>query len=201
MEVSKQEAQAALEEIASISERTKRTLSSGASPEVLMLWGLVWVVGNLATHFEPRLVGLIWSVVGGLGFLGTIALKARHRKVVTKIDGTSDPNTQRIAWFWAALTVYTVLWLFILEPWGTDRSFVSITRRMSAFFATIPMFAYVVGGLWLGRFYIWLGAIVTALTVVGLYALPEYFWIWMAAFGGGALLLSGIQMKRTREQL
>ena len=200
MEVSKQEAQAALNEIASISERTKRTLTSGASPEVLILWGLVWVVGNLATHFEPRLVGLIWTAIGSVGVLGTIVLKARHRKSVTRIDGTSDANAQRIGWFWAALAAYTLVWLFILAPWGTDHSFLSLTRRMSAFFATIPMFAYVVGGLWFGRFYVWLGAIVTALTVVGLYAFPEYFWIWMSVFGGGALLLSGVQMKRTREQ-
>ena len=65
----------------------------------------------------------------------------------------------------------------------------------------MAMFAYVVGGLWLGRFFVWLGLGVTAVTLVSLFALPDYFWIVMAVIGGGAMLLSGLHMRRTWSQI
>jgi hypothetical protein len=54
------------------------------------------------------------------------------------------------------------------------------------------MFAYVVTGLWLEHFMVWLGLVVTALTVIGLFLLPSYFYIWMAVVGGGTLAGTGL---------
>ena len=69
-------------------------------------------------------------------------------------------------------------------------------NHVLAFFATVGMFGYVVGGLWLGRFLVILGLVVTVLILVGLYAIPQWFLIWMAFVGGGALVLSGVMVKR-----
>lgn len=196
MDISKQEAQGALDDIARISAKTQRALSNGPSPAILMLWGGVWALGNAATHFAPTKVGLIWTVVGTLGFIGTSLLKARFAKQVTKTDGTADPNMSKIGWFWAILFGYAILWAWILYP-GRDHNFTSGSQHLSAFLATIPMFAYTVGGLWFGRFWLWLGLAVTAITIIGLCFVPDYFWLWMAAFGGGALFLSGMYMKKS----
>ena len=70
-------------------------------------------------------------------------------------------------------------------------------RIMSAVIVTVPMFAYVVMGLWgCGQYMIWLGLGITALTVLGLYAFPSFFYLWMAAVGGGALFGVGIIARR-----
>jgi hypothetical protein len=61
--------------------------------------------------------------------------------------------------------------------------------------ATIPMFAYVVMGLWLDHFILWIGLAVTALTLVGLFFLQPYFWLWMAVTGGGMLLGTGLYIR------
>lgn len=197
MEVTKQEAQGALDEISRVSEKTRQALAQGPSPQILMLWGLVWVVGNVATQFAPMKGGLVWMVAGSLGAVGTYVMKSRYASRVTHTDGTSDPNMRKIGWAWGILFAYGVLWVIILNPAGGDRSGATISRQVSAFFSTIPMFAYVLGGIWFGRFYVILGLAVTAGTVIGLFFFPAFFWIWMAVFGGGALLLSGLYMKQT----
>ena len=135
-------------------------------------------------------------VCGSCGFFGTSLLKARYARRVTKTDGTTDPNMSKIGWFWVILVGYATLWAYILYPGAEVRDFADGMRRMSAFLTTIPMFAYTIGGLWFGRFYVFLGLIVTAFTMIGFLFMPEYFWLWMAAFGGGALFASGIYMKQ-----
>ena len=69
-------------------------------------------------------------------------------------------------------------------------------KRSAAYFATVAMFGYVVGGLWLSRFFVCLGLAVTALTVLGLILFPEHFYLWMALIAGGSLILSGIYIRR-----
>ena len=70
-------------------------------------------------------------------------------------------------------------------------------RAMTAVAALIPMFVYVVTGL-LERdnYMLFLGLGVTAVTVLGFFAVPQYFYLWMAAFGGGALLITGLVTRR-----
>lgn len=197
MEIGRKEAEAVLKEIALVSEKTKRAISTGPAPEILMLWGIVWLLGYGSVQFAPRFVGVIWPVLAVVGSLASIWMGFRHSRRVSNIDGTADPNLKRIVWFWLVLILYAVVWIVILNPAGGERSGAAISRQVSAFFTTIAMFAYVVGGLWIGRFYIWLGLGVTLVTLVGLFGFPAYFWIGMAVFGGGALLLSGLHMRRT----
>ncbi len=69
--------------------------------------------------------------------------------------------------------------------------------KAAAFAALVPMFVYVVTGL-LERdnYMLFLGLGVTAATIVGFFAVPQYFYLWMAAFGGGALLMTGLVIRR-----
>ena len=69
-------------------------------------------------------------------------------------------------------------------------------NHVLAFFATVGMFGYVVGGLWFGRFWVIVGLFVTSLILIGLYAMPQWFLIWMAFVGGGVLVFSGVMVKR-----
>ncbi len=90
----------------------------------------------------------------------------------------------------------------LLGPWDLlnahelARHAPQINRKIAAFWATVPMFAYILIGLWLDRFFIWLGALVTVATVVGYYFIGEYFYLWMAVCGGGALIASGLFIRK-----
>jgi hypothetical protein len=71
-----------------------------------------------------------------------------------------------------------------------------LDHKLTAYFSIVPMFAFVLFGLWIGRFLVWIGLVVTALILLGYYFLPGYFYLWMAMTGGGTLLLSGIFIRK-----
>ena len=58
------------------------------------------------------------------------------------------------------------------------------------------MFAYVIMGLWLDRFLLWLGVLVTVTTLIGFFFAPHYFFLWAAAAGGGSLVVSGAFIRK-----
>ena len=194
--LSKSEAQAALDEISSVISTTQKAIASGPAAPLLIMWGVIWVIGYSVTQFSPQHAGLAWM---GLVFAGSAA----SWWVGWKMQATvSSPNDWKIGVFWMVLFGYAIVWMFLLAPadlpkgeeWATKHPFLS--KQIGAFFATIPMFAYVVGGLWFGSFFVWLGLIVTALTLGGYYFLEDYFSLWMALTGGGSLILAGLYVRK-----
>jgi hypothetical protein len=62
-------------------------------------------------------------------------------------------------------------------------------RRVQAFWPTLVIFGHVLAGLWLGRFFIYLGIAVTALTVAGYFWSDDWYPLRLAAVVGGGLWL------------
>ena len=56
--------------------------------------------------------------------------------------------------------------------------------------------AYVLGGLWLGLRLAVAGIVLGLLTLLGYFLLRDYFLLWMAVVGSGALLIAGLWLKR-----
>ena len=69
-------------------------------------------------------------------------------------------------------------------------------RKISAYWATVPMFAYIIMGLWLDRFFLVLGTLVTLATLAGYYFITDYFFLWMAVVGGGSLVAGGVFIRK-----
>ena len=59
----------------------------------------------------------------------------------------------------------------------------------------VAMQAYVVAGLWIDSYLLWLGIAVTVLILLGLFLFPAVFWLWMAIFGGGSLIATGFYVR------
>lgn len=194
--VSKQDALAALDEVQRVIDLTRKTIAQGCAAPLLILWGCIWAIGYGGSEFSPAAAPQIWLVLGIVGGLASWGLGWRYR------SPTRGPNDRRIGLFWLILFVFAAIWMWLLGlsqlPHGGEGSpgGIAAARKFGAYWATIPMFAYMVGGLWLGRFFIWLGAIVTGLTLLGYFFLGTHFSIWMAVTGGGALVLSGIFIRR-----
>ena len=193
MNISKQEAQDSLNEIHSVIDQTRKAIAHGASSNILILWGVIWVIGYSGTQFFPKWGGLIWMPLVFIGAIGSWMLGSRRNRSAVR-----NANGGKIGAFWMVLFAYAGLWLMLLHPGHLPRgtewaSYQPLDdRQIGAFLATVPMFAYVAGGLWFGRFFVWLGAIVTALTVIGFFLLPDWFNLWMAFTGGGSLIASGL---------
>ena len=64
---------------------------------------------------------------------------------------------------------------------------------------TVPMVVatiYAVFGIWKGLRFLFAGIAVAALTLIGFFFLPQYFLLWMAAVGGGSLMLVGVWLRK-----
>lgn len=161
-----------------------------------MLWGIIWIVGFAAEQFVSRAYR-IWLPLDAIGLVATFFLGAWSRRSPVK-----GAKYSRIGLSWAILFAYGALWGCLLYPWGMSHRLGWATyaplleRKMAAFCVTLCMFAYVVMGLWLDRFLLWLGALVTAATLLGYFFEPDYFYLWIAVGGGGSLVAVGAFIRK-----
>ncbi len=72
-------------------------------------------------------------------------------------------------------------------------------RQQGAFWPTVFMLGFALAGLWLGRAFVFLALAVSALAIVGYYWSGAWFGLWMAAVGGGGLLIGGLWLRRIGE--
>lgn len=190
MNVSEKDAQDSLDQAQAVATRTQKTITASYSSSLLIMWGLIWIVAFLGTHFFLEWVWLIWLGLGGIGCIATFLVGWRrfHLGNPVKIPA-AEKIGWRIFWFWSLLFVYMFIWLSILRP--------RHGIQVNAFICTAIMFAYVVTGLWSKSHYmLWLGLVVTCITLVGYYLIPDsYYCLWMAPAGGGALLATGLYIR------
>jgi hypothetical protein len=195
MNISKQEASESLAQIEDALTQTRRAIGQGSSSTRLILWGIIWALGYSFSQFAPHRAQTLWLCLVAIGILSSWNWRARSQPPLPSAGGS------RIGLGWLVIFVYAVFWLILLhldtQPGQPGLHLQSMSgRQTAAFFATVPMFAYVLGGLWLGRFFVWLGAAVTLLTVVGYFLLPDWFFLWMAITGGGSLIVAGLYIRR-----
>jgi hypothetical protein len=188
MNVSDKDAQQSLAMIEDTAVRTRKAITSSYASGLLILWGLIWILSFASVHFWRQWMAYIFNTLNAIGVIATIVICRRWRTAAA----VKSPDSQKIGWrifaLWALLFVYAFVWVLLLAP----------TRgiQVCAFLCTIPMFAYVVMGLWFGNYFmLWLGLAVTGLTLLGFYLFPHYFYLWMSPMGGGALLGTGLYIR------
>jgi hypothetical protein len=188
MNVSQEDAKASLSTVENIVGRTHRAISSSYANPSLMMWGILWIIAFTATHFYYTYAFYIFMAMAVVGGIGTAVIyKIFHTKAPVK-DTSSQKYGRRVTALWIFLCIYIVVWLFLLAPFNGI--------QCNAFICTAAMFAYIVMGLWFkSRFMIVLGLAVTAGTLVGYYFLRDYYCIWMAFVGGGALFGTGLYIR------
>jgi hypothetical protein len=189
MNISREDAEATLAEVESVQKQTIHLLAASYASPILMLWGSIWIVAFLGSHFWVQQAGYIWIALSMAGGIATFFICWRQFKK-TGPTKSRDASTlgRRIFWFWILLLGFIVLWLKILPAQNG--------MQMNVFICTASMFAYVVMGLWLeSRFLMWLGLAVTGIALLGYYPLREYYNLWMAVTGGGAIFGTGLYIR------
>lgn len=197
MELERDEAKAALDEIDSLIRATKQRLAHGPAGPILIVWGLVWACVFLGTHLYPEW-GYWLAPIGCVIGMASMWFFKDSSGIETK--GGFGSQGVRIRRAWLVMCGFAFLWMLILFPQRAPSASVpesiDVINRILAFFASVGMFGYVVAGLWMGRFWVILGVVVTVLIVIGLFCIPQWFLLWMAVVGGGALMFSGAMIKR-----
>ncbi len=189
MTISSEQAAAALRDIETTEtySRTLRTYQN-ASPH-LFLWGVVWVVGYTVTGLTPY-AWLVWPLLVVAGMVADYLL---HRAQRADLSETAQARWRLMERRNAQSSVVVVLfWIgvyAVMQP--------HTLNQYSAFPAILMGVIYASIGVWasLPR-YFWLGIGVSLLTLTGYFFLAPWFPLWMAAVGGGGLMLGGLWMRK-----
>jgi hypothetical protein len=182
MQLTPPDAAAALAEVNRARATMRRAIRANRGHWHLWIWGAAWIVMPLAAQFGGDgaahwfglicLPGIIASTVIGL---------TQARQIKTPLD-------RRLVAVLTTLFLFAAIFPFVL---GVRAD----ARTLYAYLCLVFMQAYVVAGLWTDTYLLWLGLVVTALILAGLFVSPGVFWPWMAVCGGGPLLLTGFYVR------
>lgn len=179
------ETAASLSDIERAERRTFEAMVYAISSSILILWGVLTAAGYINGHFQPQHAVVGWVLINIAGFTGMVILLSRGRRPLTK---SRSAKIWRIAGAQLALFGFGAVLILLLGPFTP--------RQLNAFWPTLFMFCYVIAGLWFGRFFLYCGIIVTALTLVGYVWSGPWFGLWMAVALGAALILGGLWLRR-----
>jgi hypothetical protein len=188
MTLSPDEAADALRDIAAVETHSRRVYGYRQASPHLILWGVLWAVGYGLTAVWPYLSKPIWVALVAIGLAAGFLISVRATR---QVADASRPRP-RVYWRFPAIAltglVFIAAALAVLAP---------VTgRQVGAFIPLVVAASYAVMGLWLGLRFTIAGAVLAILTLCGFFLLSAHFALWMAAVGGGALILAGFWLRQ-----
>ena len=192
MNVTRDEAARALEEIGQAGGRMHRLSLYADLAPMFLLWGLIWFSANLVTEFRPELSGPAWLTGEVIGTPLTIFLTVRQGRRSGARIRQAGGNPKALGSQMALLGAIA---------FGFFASIVAVTaplngRQIDAFISLFFAFAYALGGIWGGWRLIAIGATTAVAILFGYFALTEHFYLWMGVVGGGALFAGGLWLRK-----
>lgn len=186
MNISPDEAVEALADIQNITQRTRRSIASSGTHIFLIITGLVWLVGFLATQFLSGLaVVIIWVGMSLIGSGLAALLGSRTGKHIR--SASTATYARRIIIFWLLLILFAAAAITVARPEdGKQNTMLIIIFIMIGQLAT---------GLLLSFSATWWAVPLTALALAGYYLVPAYFYLWMAILVGGGMIGLGLYIR------
>lgn len=189
MNITPEEAQTALNDIEDASTKARNVVNTWAY--YMLLWGVIWTIGFLATQFKPQSVTWIWITMVIIGMAGSAILGITQSGRMRPAPGSHVAFiSSRLGIFYGVLYAFAILWLFI---------FPLTPLQIGILWITVVMFGSIISGSWINEpLSIIVGVGITLISVLGYYLLPQYFWVWAAVFAG--LPLIGLSIYYLRKQ-
>lgn len=156
----------------------------GAAP-YFFLWGFMWIIGYTGSEFYRQYAGLLWLFLNVAGI--SAGLIIHQRQTANRSASAGFYKSSQYLGFVASAAVFVAATYFILKP--------TCGPQLDAFPALLVAFIYTAAGFWHGMRFTVVGALVTALTVLGFAFLPQHFALWMAIVGGTTLLTTGVWLR------
>lgn len=181
-QLSPDEAAALLSQVESARATMRHVIREHRGHYHLWIWGAAWMVMPLLAYFggdqNARYFPLVCIVAGALSFLAGFSQTKQIRR----------PANLRFGAVLLTVWSFAALFPFVLRIELEVRS-------LYANCCLVAMQSYVVAGLWTDSYLLWLGVAVAALILGGFFFFPALFWIWMAVFGGGTLIVTGFYVR------
>lgn len=181
MTLSREQAQLALQDMEHMASRSATLYKYIRMSPHLLLWGCVWLVAYGLSDLWPGKTGLIWLVADSIGAAASI--------YIGRVQGRSIDQSGRRTGPVILTTVAFVMATFAILPPHSS-------KQIAAFIPLVVAAVYILLGIWHGRRLVITGVLIGMLTLLGFFMLHSHFNLWMAAVGGGALILTGIWLRR-----
>jgi hypothetical protein len=187
--ISPEEAANSLRDIDRINHRTGVAGAySHASPH-LLLWGAIWAVGYTGCGLtRPDQWGYVWLPLIVVGAVGAMALGMRGRAKTASRSGAGFSPNAAGAILAVALGAFIASTYTLFQPVAPLPYLVFPALLMGLVYA-------VIGSFGMPRFLV-IGACVLAFTMGGYLFAREWTPFWIAAVGGGGLLLGGLWLRQ-----
>jgi hypothetical protein len=194
MNLSPGQAAESLKEIERTQRRSAEAQDYAHSSPQFILWGLIWMAGYAGTSLLPNygfVHGISWLWLGliVIGISGSSVLGRRRFRNLTP-EGIAKAKAIGLRW---GMTMF-VFYAFIVAVFSVMRPHNPAVS--GAFIPLLIAAIYCVWGIWQGLRFLYAGIAVGALTLIGWFLLPQYFLPWMAAVGGGSLILVGSWLRK-----
>jgi len=186
MTISASEAREALRAINESADRSQAFRGYRLGAPFFFLWGAIWVICYGATGIDPHF-GVIWlpAIVIGMAISAVIGRRIRLTAGMQREPG----HVGRTMW-----ATFLAFGLFVTATYAIMRPHES--SQLNAFPALVTGMAYTLAGLWTRRFrFVAVGAVIAAATIIGFFYLTPWLPFWLAAIGGGGLILTGFWMR------
>jgi hypothetical protein len=186
MDINPTEAESALAAIRETETHMRRAMNASGGGYQLIIWGVVLMIGYTLNQFADRLplaliVG-VWIVVSLVGnTVSTVINIRRTRKF-------HAPYSARLGAFWGIFILFGFVGAFFVHPAGP--------REINLLVYLMVMLGLAVTGLWVDLTLLWISLVFTGLMLFGYLVLPDFFFLWLAIVGGGAMIGSGLWLLR-----
>jgi hypothetical protein len=191
MVITSTEAAAALRDIAQTDRRTRVSGAYHIASPHLILWGLIWAAGYAGCGLTPpEQWGLVWLPLILVGVVGATVLGMRAGAAGSVgARGGAGFDVGKSVWLALAIGAFMGSVYFVFAPLSPLPYLV--------FPALITALVYVLLGTLFGLpRYVAIGAIMFLVTMIGFIYAKPYLPFWIAAAGGGGLILGGLWMRK-----
>jgi hypothetical protein len=192
MVISSTEAAAALRDIAQTDRRTRVSGAYHVASPHLILWGLLWAVGYAGCGvLPPEKWGLVWLPLILIGVLGAtlLGMRAGAGSSGGAASGKIGFDVGKSLMLALAIGAFMGSVYYVFQP---------VTPLPYLVFpALITALVYVMlGGLFGLPRYVAVGATMFLVTMIGFIYAKPYLPFWIAAAGGGGLIVGGLWMRK-----
>jgi hypothetical protein len=181
MQISSEEALSALKDVDRATARRAELRSYEVGSAHLFWWGLIWIAGyGLSAVYPAAEWWKFWVPISLIGSAGSGYLTWRAK------------SPMRATWQRPAL--WLAIFLFIASTYA-----VMAPRQAEAYLAfpaLIVAFSYSLAGVLKSPRYLLLGGALFVLTLAGYFLLKPWLALWLAAVGGGGMILGGLWFRK-----
>jgi hypothetical protein len=185
MPLSQNEAADALRDIDKTQRRSSNAYGYSFASPFFILWGVLWAIGYGSSDLWPAYGGDVWLGVDVFGILASFLIGQRGKK------GGAGIGVMGLRYFATMLALLVFVLATFAVMWPVN------SQAVGAFIPLLVALLYALLGIWTtGTRFLIAGIVVAALTLGGYFFVHTHFMLWMAAVGGGSLVLAGLWLRQ-----